>query len=115
MFFYTYVQNTARGALSRVAEVKSRISSVELLSTLKKNYSYKELSAILGLSAPILSRYVRGHVLPSPSRSDKFVAVFREKLLKKMVTDHIRTTSDGVYDLTKVVLDVGLLQQIAKV
>jgi purine operon repressor len=101
--------------LSRVAEVKARISSVELLSTLKKSYSYKELSSILGLSAPILSRYVRGHVLPSPSRSDKFVAVFREKLLKRMVTDHIRLTNEGVYDLTKVVLDVGLLKQIAKV
>jgi adenine/guanine phosphoribosyltransferase-like PRPP-binding protein len=101
--------------LSRVAEVKSRISSVELLSTLKKSYSYKELSSILGLSAPILSRYVRGHVLPSPSRSDKFVAVFRERLLKKMVTDHIRLTNEGVYDLTRVVLDVGLLKQIAKV
>jgi purine operon repressor len=101
--------------LSRVAEVKSRISSVELLSTLKRSYSYKELSSILGLSAPILSRYVRGHVLPSPSRSEKFVAVFREKLLKKMVTDNIRMTSDGVYDLTRIVLDVGLLKQIAKV
>jgi len=88
---------------------------VELLSTLKKSYSYKELSAILGLSAPILSRYVRGHVLPSPSRSDKFVAVFRERLLKKMVTEHIRTTGEGVYDLTRVVTDVGLLKQIAKV
>jgi adenine/guanine phosphoribosyltransferase-like PRPP-binding protein len=105
----------AKLALSRVAEVKSRISSVELLSTLKRSYSYKELSSILGLSAPILSRYVRGHVLPSPARSEKFVAVFREKLLKKMVTDHIRMTSDGVYDLTRIVLDVGLLKQIAKV
>src|SRR5580700_4999484 len=101
--------------MSRVADVKSRISSVELLSTLKKNYSYKELSAILGLSAPILSRYVRGHVLPSAARSEKFVAVFRERLLKKMVTEHIRMTSDGVYDLTRIVLDVGLLKQIAKV
>ncbi len=101
--------------MSRVAEVKARISSVELLSTLKKSYSYKELSAILGLSAPILSRYVRGHVLPSPSRSDKFIAVFREKLLKRMVADHIRLTNEGVYDLTRVVLDVGLLKQIAKV
>ena len=113
-FFYINEQ-PEKGNLSRVAEVKSRISSVELLSTLKKSYSYKELSAILGLSAPILSRYVRGHVLPSPSRSDKFVAVFREKLLKKMVTDHIRLTNEGVYDLTRVVLDVGLLKQIAKV
>jgi len=113
-FFYISAQPDEAN-LSRVAEVKARISSVELLSTLKKSYSYKELSSILGLSAPILSRYVRGHVLPSPSRSDKFVAVFREKLLKKMVADHIRMTSDGVYDLTRVVLDVGLLKQIAKV
>jgi len=101
--------------LSRVADVKSRISSVELLSTLKKNYSYKELSAILGLSAPILSRYVRGHVLPSSARSEKFVAVFREKLLRKIVTDQIRVTPDGSYDMTRAVIDVGLLRQIAKV
>jgi adenine phosphoribosyltransferase len=101
--------------LSRVADVKSRLSSVELLSTLKKSYSYKELSAILGLSAPILSRYVRGHVLPSASRSEKFVAVFREKLLKKVVSDQIRVTPDGAYDLTRAVVDVGLLKQIAKV
>ncbi len=113
-FFYI-TEGPLTEDLSRVAEVKSRISSVELLSTLKKSYSYKELSAILGLSAPILSRYVRGHVLPSPSRSDKFVAVFREKLLKRMVTDLIRLTDEGVYDLTRVVLDVGLLKQIAKV
>jgi adenine/guanine phosphoribosyltransferase-like PRPP-binding protein len=95
--------------------VKSRLSSVELLSTLKKSYSYKELSSILGLSAPILSRYVRGHVLPSASRSEKFVAVFREKLLKKVVSDQIRVTPDGAYDLTRAVVDVGLLKQIAKV
>jgi adenine phosphoribosyltransferase len=98
-----------------VADVKSRISSVELLSTLKKNYSYKELSAILGLSAPILSRYVRGHVLPSAARSEKFVAVFREKLLRKIVADQIKVTQDGSYDLSRAVIDVGLLRQIAKV
>lgn len=101
--------------MSRVADVKSRISSVELLSTLKKNYSYKELSAILGLSAPILSRYVRGHVLPSAARSEKFVAVFREKLLRKMIADQIRVTPEGEYDLSAAVTDVGLLSQIAKV
>ena len=54
--------------MSRVADVKTRISSVELLATLKRSYSYRELSAVLDLSAPILSRYVRGHVLPSSAR-----------------------------------------------
>lgn len=101
--------------MSRVAEVKTRISSVELLATLKKSYSYKELSASLGLSAPILSRYVRGHVLPSAARSEKFIATFREKLLRKMVVDQVRVTSDGSYDISAVVSNVGLLRQIAKV
>jgi adenine phosphoribosyltransferase len=98
-----------------VADVKTRISSVELLATLKKSYSYRELSGVLGLSAPILSRYVRGHVLPSASRSEKFIATFREKLLRKMVTDEVSVTQDGSYDISAVVSNVGLLRQIAKV
>jgi len=101
--------------LSRVADVKTRISSVELLATLKKSYSYRELSAVLGLSAPILSRYVRGHVLPSAARSEKFIATFREKLLRKMITDQVKVTADGSYDISAVVSNVGLLRQIAKV
>ena len=101
--------------MSRVADVKTRISSVELLATLKKSYSYKELSAVLGLSAPILSRYVRGHVLPSAARSEKFIATFREKLLRKMIMDGVRVSQDGSYDISAVVSNVGLLRAIAKV
>lgn len=101
--------------MSRVAEVKTRISSVELLATLKKTYSYRDLSSILGLSAPILSRYVRGHVLPSASRSEKFIATFREKLLRKMINDLVKVSPDGSYDISAVVSNVGLLRQIAKV
>ena len=101
--------------MSRVAEVKTRISSVELLATLKKSYSYKELSAVLGLSAPILSRYVRGHVLPSAARSEKFIATFRDRLLRKMILDLVRVSADGSYDISGVVSNVGLLRQIAKV
>ena len=101
--------------MSRVADVKTRISSVELLATLKKSYSYRELSAILGLSAPILSRYVRGHVLPSAARSEKFIATFREKLLRRMVLDEVKISTDGSYDISSVVSNVGLLRQIAKV
>jgi adenine/guanine phosphoribosyltransferase-like PRPP-binding protein len=101
--------------MSRVSDVKTRISSVELLATLKKTYSYKELSALLDLSAPILSRYVRGHVLPSAARSEKFIATFREKLLRKMIMDEVKVSADGSYDISAVVSNVGLLRQIAKV
>ena len=95
--------------------MKTRISSVELLATLKKSYSYRELSSALGLSAPILSRYVRGHVLPSAARSEKFIATFRERLLRKMIMDSVKVTHDGSYDVSGVVNNVGLLRQIAKV
>ena len=101
--------------MSRVAEVKTRISSVELLATLKKSYNYKEQSAALGLSAPILSRNVRGHVLPSAARSEKFIATFKERLLRKMVLDSVKVSADGSYDISGVVSNVGLLRQIAKV
>jgi adenine phosphoribosyltransferase len=101
--------------MSRVADVKTRVSSVELLATLKKSYSYKDLSSALNLSPPILSRYVRGHVLPSAARSEKFIAAFREKLLRRMVLDEVKISTDGSYDISSVVSNVGLLRQIAKV
>ena len=101
--------------MSRVADVKTRVSSVELLATLKKSYSYKDLSSILDLSPPILSRYVRGHVLPSAARSEKFIATFRERLLRKMILDEVKVSADGSYDISSVVSNVGLLRQIAKV
>ena len=101
--------------MSRVADVKTRVSSVELLATLKKSYSYKDLSSVLDLSPPILSRYVRGHVLPSAARSEKFIATFREKLLRKMIFDEVKISADGSYDISSVVSNVGLLRQIAKV
>jgi adenine phosphoribosyltransferase len=101
--------------MSRVADVKTKVSSVELLATLKKSYSYKDLSSVLNLSPPILSRYVRGHVLPSAARSEKFIATFREKLLRKMVLDEVKISADGSYDISSVVSNVGLLRQIAKV
>jgi len=88
---------------------------VELLATLKKSYSYKELSSVLDLSAPILSRYVRGHVLPSAARSERFIATFREKLLRKMVLDQVKVSADGSFDISAIVSNVGLLRQIAKV
>ena len=88
---------------------------MELLATLKNSYSYKDLSSILDLSAPILSRYVRGHVLPSAARSEKFIATFREKLLRKMILDQVKVSADGSFDISAVVSNVGLLRQIAKV
>ncbi|MDG6957037.1 MAG: hypothetical protein JRN30_06900, partial [Nitrososphaerota archaeon] len=47
--------------------------------------------------------------------SEKFIATFREKILRKMVMDAVKVTQDGSYDISEVVNNIGLLRQIAKV
>ena len=56
-------------AETRVRELKYRMMITDLLKVASETHTYQELSDLLGLSPPILSRYMRGHVLPSYSRA----------------------------------------------
>ncbi|HDJ22030.1 MAG TPA: helix-turn-helix domain-containing protein [Candidatus Bathyarchaeota archaeon] len=78
-------------AETRVRELKYRMMVTDLLKIASENYKYKELSEILGLSPPILSRYMRGHVLPSYQRAQELYEKLREitnikEALKKQIT-----------------------------
>ena len=50
----------------------------DLLKVASESYTYQQLSEILGLSPPILSRYMRGHVLPSYSRAQGLYETLQE-------------------------------------
>jgi transcriptional regulator with XRE-family HTH domain len=56
-------------AETRVRELKYRMMITDLLKVASESHTYQELSDYLGLSPPILSRYMRGHVLPSYDRA----------------------------------------------
>jgi len=43
--------------------------TIELLNLAKNYYTYRELAQIIGLPETVLSRYVKGHVLPSIHRA----------------------------------------------
>jgi len=54
---------------SRVTDLKYKLMVTELLNLAKDYYTYRELSQLIGLPETVLSRYVKGHVLPTIDRA----------------------------------------------
>ena len=96
---------------TRVRELKYRMMITDLLKVASETHTYQELSDLLGLSPPILSRYMRGHVLPSYSRAqglyDKLMEItdIKEELKKKISFDE-----DGYFDNTPLVTEITWLK-----
>jgi len=96
-------------------DLKFRLMTIELLRTAKKRHTYRELSQRTGLPVTVLSRYVKGHVLPTTKRAkgiwsdlNKFVSIENE------IRDRIRFDELGYFDNTPIIADLSLLQQAAQ-
>jgi len=96
---------------TRVRELKYRMMITDLLKVASDSYTYQELSDFLDLSPPILSRYMRGHVLPSFARAqglyDKLMKItnIKEELKKRINFD-----DDGYFDNTPLVSEITWLK-----
>ncbi len=96
---------------TRVRELKYRMMITDLLKVASETHTYQQLSDLLGLSPPILSRYMRGHVLPSYSRAqglyDNLMVItdIREELKKRIIFDE-----DGYFDNTPLVTEITWLK-----
>jgi len=83
----------------------------DLLKVAAETHTYQELSDLLGLSPPILSRYMRGHVLPSYSRAQGLydllmeITDIREELKKRINFDE-----DGYFDNTPLTTEITWLK-----
>jgi len=53
----------------KTSRVKIQTLAVDSLRSLKKYFTYKELSKVLQISEALLCRYVKGEVLPSVERA----------------------------------------------
>jgi adenine phosphoribosyltransferase len=98
-------------AETRVRELKYRMMITDLLKVASETHTYQELSDMLGLSPPILSRYMRGHVLPSYQRAqglyEKLTVItdIKESLKKRIMFDE-----DGYFDNTPLVSEITWLK-----
>jgi adenine/guanine phosphoribosyltransferase-like PRPP-binding protein len=95
-------------------DLKFRLATVELLRTAKKRYTYRELSAKTNLPVTVLSRYVKGHVLPNTERAhDLWEALSKIVGLESELRRRIKFDRDGYFDNTSIIGDLNLLGQAA--
>ncbi len=97
---------------SRITDLKYKLMVTELLNLAKEYYTYRELSQLIGLPETVLSRYVKGHVLPTIERAQdinsKLDSVMR---LESEIQRRIRFDDLGYFDNTKVISDTMLLER----
>lgn len=89
--------------------------TIELLKTAKKHYTYRELSNRIKLPVTVLSRYVKGHVLPSSSRARELRKILEKIVgLEEELRKRIKFDDMGYFNNTSIISDTGLLHQAAQ-
>lgn len=97
---------------SRISDLKYKLMTIELLNLAKNYYTYRELSQIISLPESVLSRYVKGHVLPAMDR-----ALYINKTLQRImrleaeIQLRIRFDDSGYFDNTRLISDPLLLDR----
>lgn len=101
-------------AETRVRELKYRMMITDLLKVASDSYTYQELSEFLDLSPPILSRYMRGHVLPSYSRAQNLYQKLMEITnIKDELKSRIAFNQEGYFDNTPLTSEITWLKIMA--
>ncbi len=59
--------------MSSIDDMLLRLEAISLLRRLKKYYKYRELRNYFGLDIPLLSKYVRGRLLPGKRRAEEII------------------------------------------
>lgn len=100
---------------THVSDLKFRLMTIDLLTTAKRNFTYRELSSRTGLPVTVLSRYVKGHVLPSSTRARQIWGTL-EKLvgLEEELKRRIKFDEFGYFDNSTIISDPLILQQGAQ-
>jgi len=99
---------------TRTEDLKFRLATVELLRMAKKQYTYKKLQEETNLPVTVLSRYVKGHVLPNSERAQEiWQALLRIINLEDEIRRRLRWDDNGFFDNTSIIGDTSLLNQAA--
>jgi len=99
---------------TRTEDLKFRLATVELLRMAKKQYTYKKLQEETNLPVTVLSRYVKGHVLPNSERAQEIWRALSKIInLEDEIRRRLKWNEDGFFDNTLIIGDTNLLSQAA--
>src|SRR5207244_11950754 len=89
---------------SRILDLKYKLQTIELLNLAKEQYTYRELSGILHLPETVLSRYVKGHVLPTAERAEEINRTLQKYMsLEKELHERIKFDDLGYFNNTGII------------
>jgi adenine phosphoribosyltransferase len=85
--------------------------TIKLLNTVKKHHTYREISQWTGLPVTVLSRYVKGHVLPASKRAREIWESLQKVMnLEATLISRIKFDENQYFDNTQIICDVALLR-----
>jgi adenine/guanine phosphoribosyltransferase-like PRPP-binding protein len=97
---------------SRILDLKYKLMTIEMLNLAKGFYTYRELSQLIGLPETVLSRYVKGHVLPTIDRAEQMNKILQSILkLDGELQKRINFDDYGYFDNTKIIGDTLFLER----
>ncbi len=80
----------------KYVDLKLRIDAVDSLIAVKEAFSYSELSSLLSISAPILSKYHQGSTIPNKETSEKILNLLLSKgIVKDFIYRLLRSKKYG--------------------
>ena len=86
--------------------------TIEMLNLAKSYYTYRELSQLIGLPETVLSRYVKGHVLPTIERAESMNKILQKVLrLDAELQKRIKFDEYGYFDNTRIIGDTLFLER----
>ena len=101
--------------MNRAEKATLQLQAVSVLDVLKETRTYAELSALTGLPAGDLNRYVNGHVLPGVERARTVVEEVGRETLAAELDARIELDEEGYVDNSGIVFDQPFLDLIAPV
>jgi len=101
--------------MNRAEKAALQLQAVAVLRMLKETRTYEELSAVTGLPAGDLNRYVNGHVLPGTERAREVVDGIGRKALVDELKARVSFDDEGYVDNSSVVFDQSFLDLVAPV
>jgi len=88
---------------------------LELLRLAKEEYTYQQLSEILGLPPTVLNRYLKGKVSPRKERCVELIQKLKDIVdVSILIKNKIRVDNYGFVDMSKVLMEVHLLKSAAR-
>jgi len=97
---------------SRILDLKYKLMTIELLNLAKNYYTYRELAQIIGLPETVLSRYVKGHVLPTIDRAQSINRTLQKVLrLESELQQRIKFDELGYFDNTGIISHTLLMER----